>query len=98
MKFTAIVGFVGITNAVNLNEESKHVGEWFLHDPDRVDPSMRKVYHDTKIWHASQTKAVWNLTSLQDHREDAAVQEGYATYSTERADGRPPYQSAVQLE
>ena len=91
MKFTAILGLVGIASAVNLNEKTDFVGAWFIKDPDAVDPSMRKVYHDTKIWHASQTKAVWNLTSVQDHREDAEVQEGYATYSTERADGRPPY-------
>ena len=41
---------------------------------------------------------VWSLQSVQDHRDDAAVQKGYGEYSTKQANGRPPYQSAAELE
>ena len=39
----------------------------------------------------------WTLKSLQDHRTDSKVQDAYAAHSTAQANGRPPYQSAVQL-
>ena len=47
---------------------------------------------------ASAAEPVWSLGSVQYHRTDQAVQAAYGDYSTEKANGRPPYQSAVQLQ
>ena len=33
----------------------------------------------------------WGLKSVKDHRTDSATQKSYGDYSTERANGRPPY-------
>ena len=41
---------------------------------------------------------VWSLRSVNDHRDDQAVQKGYGDYSTKKANERPPYQSALELE
>jgi hypothetical protein len=41
---------------------------------------------------------VWSLGSVQYHRTDQAIQAAYGDYSAEKANGRPPYQSAVQLQ
>eukprot|EP00356_Strombidium_inclinatum_P002904 CAMPEP_0170493402 /NCGR_PEP_ID=MMETSP0208-20121228/13839_1 /TAXON_ID=197538 /ORGANISM="Strombidium inclinatum, Strain S3" /LENGTH=193 /DNA_ID=CAMNT_0010769329 /DNA_START=12 /DNA_END=593 /DNA_ORIENTATION=+ len=40
---------------------------------------------------------VWSLRSIQDHRTDSEVQKAYGDHSTKQANGRPPYQSAMQL-
>mmetsp|Transcript_18506 Transcript_18506/g.31679 ORF Transcript_18506/g.31679 Transcript_18506/m.31679 type:complete len:215 (-) Transcript_18506:113-757(-) len=40
---------------------------------------------------------VWSLRSVQDHRTDSQVQKAYGDHSTKQADGRPPYQSAMQM-
>lgn len=41
---------------------------------------------------------VWSLASVQNHRTDSTIQAAYGDFSTEKANGRPPYQSAVQLD
>ena len=41
---------------------------------------------------------VWSLESVQHHRTDAAIQQAYGDHSTAKANARPPYQSAIQLE
>jgi hypothetical protein len=40
---------------------------------------------------------VWSLRSVKDHRTDAGIQKNYGVTSTEAANARPPYQSAMQL-
>lgn len=40
---------------------------------------------------------VWSLESVQNHRDDSQVQKSYGDYSTKKANGRPPYQSAMEL-
>merc|ERR1712046_273045 len=40
---------------------------------------------------------VWSLESVQTHRTDAGIQAAYGDHSTAKANSRPPYQSAVQL-
>ena len=44
---------------------------------------------------ASAEEPVWSLRSVQDHRDDQAVQKNYGEYSTKRANGRDPYDTAV---
>jgi len=39
---------------------------------------------------------VWSLESVNNHKADAGIQKEYGAYSTDQANGRPPYQSAVQ--
>jgi hypothetical protein len=41
---------------------------------------------------------VWSLESVQNHRTDSNIQKAYGDHSTDKANSRPPYQSAVQLE
>ena len=41
---------------------------------------------------------VWSLESVQNHRTDSGIQKAYGDHSTSQANGRPPYQSAVQLD
>merc|ERR1711934_1238820 len=41
---------------------------------------------------------VWSLESVQNHRTDSTVQKAYGDHSTDKANARPPYQSAVQLD
>ena len=40
---------------------------------------------------------VWSLRSVQDHRTDSQVQKAFGDHSTVQANGRPPYQSAIQV-
>uniref|UniRef100_A0A7S3IGS5 EF-hand domain-containing protein n=1 Tax=Strombidium inclinatum TaxID=197538 RepID=A0A7S3IGS5_9SPIT len=40
---------------------------------------------------------VWSLRSVQNHKDDSQVQQGYANYSTDHANERPPYDSEIQL-
>lgn len=49
------------------------------------------------LGYASAAEPVWSLGSVQYHRTDQAIQAAYGDYSTEKANGRPPYQSAVQI-
>merc|ERR1719503_44847 len=46
----------------------------------------------------SAAEPVWSLRSVNDHRTDSEVQKAYGDHSTTKANGRPPYQSAVQVE
>lgn len=46
----------------------------------------------------SAEEPVWSLRSVQDHRTDSQVQFAYGEHSTKQANGRPPYQSAMQME
>mgnify|MGYP000297755071 CR=1 FL=1 len=46
----------------------------------------------------SAEEPVWGLRSVNDHREDAAIQKSYGDHSTKQANGRPPYQSAFVQE
>jgi hypothetical protein len=46
---------------------------------------------------ASAGEPVWSLRSVNDHRTDSTIQAAYADHSTTQANGRPPYQSAAQL-
>ena len=41
---------------------------------------------------------VWSLESVQNHRTDSGIQKAYGDHSTDKANSRPPYQSAVQLK
>ena len=41
---------------------------------------------------------VWSLRSVNDHRTDSQVQKAYGDHSTNQANARPPYQSALELE
>jgi len=41
---------------------------------------------------------VWSLESVQTHRTDSTIQKAYGDHSTDKANARPPYQSAVQLD
>merc|ERR1712032_606126 len=41
---------------------------------------------------------VWSLESVQNHRTDSTIQKAYGDHSTDKANARPPYQSAVQLD
>merc|ERR1711934_795359 len=41
---------------------------------------------------------VWSLASVQNHRTDSTIQAAYGDHSTEKANARPPYQSAVQID
>jgi len=45
----------------------------------------------------SADEPVWKLSSVLGHRGDQEDQNGYGSYSTEMANGRPPYKSTVQL-
>merc|ERR1719329_1995448 len=45
----------------------------------------------------SAAEPVWSLRSVNDHRTDSEVQKAYGDHSTTKANGRPPYQSAVQV-
>lgn len=47
---------------------------------------------------ASAAEPVWSLRSVNDHRTDSTVQKAYGDHSTKMANGRPPYQSAAQIE
>ena len=47
---------------------------------------------------ASAAEPVWTLRSVQDHRTDSDIQKAYGDHSTTKANGRPPYQSAIQIE
>merc|ERR1719197_1097811 len=47
---------------------------------------------------ASANEPVWGLTSVQGHRSDVDTQKAYGDWSTTQANGRPPYQSAVQMK
>merc|ERR1719329_318684 len=40
---------------------------------------------------------VWTLESVQNHRVDAGQMAAYGEHSTNQANARPPYQSAVQI-
>jgi hypothetical protein len=46
----------------------------------------------------SAAEPVWSLRSVNDHRTDSEVQKAYGDHSTVKANGRPPYQSAVQVD
>ena len=46
----------------------------------------------------SAAEPVWSLRSVNDHRTDSTLQQQYGTFSTTAANGRPPYQSTVQVE
>ena len=46
---------------------------------------------------AGAEEPVWGLSSVQNHRTDSETQKAYGDHSTEKANGRPPYQSAVQM-
>ena len=41
---------------------------------------------------------VWSLGSVQNHRTESDIQKAYGDHSTEKANARPPYQSAVQID
>ena len=47
---------------------------------------------------AAAEEPVWSLESVQNHRTDSGIQKAYGDHSTEKANGRPPYQSAVQID
>ena len=47
---------------------------------------------------AAAEEPVWSLESVQNHREDAGIQKAYGDHSTTKANARPPYQSAIQIE
>merc|ERR1712176_1459005 len=47
---------------------------------------------------AAAEEPVWSLESVQNHRTDPGIQKAYGDHSTEKANSRPPYQSAVQIE
>merc|ERR1719213_786226 len=49
------------------------------------------------LGHASAAEPVWSLASVQNHRTDSEIQKAYGDHSTEKANSRPPYQSALQL-
>jgi len=40
---------------------------------------------------------VWSLESVQNHRLDSTIQKDYGDHSIAKANARPPYQSAVQI-
>lgn len=40
---------------------------------------------------------MWALTSVLGHRDESTEQQDYGKYSTTQANGRPPYQSVVQI-
>ena len=42
---------------------------------------------------ADDTTKVWDLTSVQDHRSDAALQKDYGDHSVNSANARPPLRS-----
>ena len=46
---------------------------------------------------AYNTKTVWELRSVNDHRTDVAVQKSYGDHSTSQANARPPYRSHAEL-
>ena len=48
--------------------------------------------------YTADTKPVWGLRSVLDHRVDAGNQKEYGVASTEAANARPPQQSHVQVE
>ena len=45
----------------------------------------------------ADTKPVWGLRSVKDHRVDSGIQKEYGIASTEAANARPPLQSNVQF-
>ena len=45
----------------------------------------------------SAAEPVWSLRSVNDHRTDSTIQKAYGDHSTTMANGRPPYQSALQM-
>ena len=45
------------------------------------------------IPHNANTKPIWALRSVNDHRTDTAVQKGYGDYSTKMANARPALRS-----
>ena len=45
---------------------------------------------------ADDTRTVWSLQSVQDHRSDSVFQHTFGDYATEAANARPPYRSHVQ--
>ena len=47
--------------------------------------------------YTADTKPVWGLRSVLDHRTDAGNQKEYGFASTEAANARPPLQSNVQF-
>ena len=47
---------------------------------------------------ASAAEPVWSLRSVNDHRTDSAIQKEYGDHSVKQANGRPPYQSAMQVD
>merc|ERR1719327_436862 len=47
---------------------------------------------------ASAGEPVWSLRSVNDHRTDSTIQAAYGEHSTNQANSRPPYQSAMQME
>ena len=47
---------------------------------------------------ASAAEPVWSLGSVQNHRTESEIQKAYGDHSTEKANARPPYQSAVQID
>ena len=46
---------------------------------------------------AYNTKTVWELRSVNDHREDQAVQKSYGDHSIKQANARPPYRSHAEI-
>lgn len=46
----------------------------------------------------SALEPIWSLESVQHHRTDSMIQEAYGEHSVQKANARPPYQSAVQLD
>ena len=59
-----------------------------LHDDkDAAKPPAKYIPHDP------DTKPVWALRSVNDHRTDYTVQKGYGDYSTAMANARPALRS-----
>merc|ERR1719329_595626 len=49
------------------------------------------------LGYTSAADPVWTLESVQNHRVDAGQMAAYGEHSTNQANARPPYQSAVQI-
>ena len=52
--------------------------------------SSKRIHQDTL--------PAWGLRSVNDHRDDAAVQASYGQHSITQANARPPYRSHVAVE
>ena len=47
---------------------------------------------------ADDTMNIWELRSVNDHKEDSGVQKHYGDHSIKSANARPPYRSHAQAE